>query len=97
MKCEADRIKKRRRELKDGIDKLCSENESAVNILRLFDKNVTGRSHIEADQPELLSTIIDLVQASTAADDRRQTEVLRTVRTLDDLHSVLMNLGFRLS
>ena len=34
-------MKKWRRELKDGIDKLCSENESAANILWPFNKNVT--------------------------------------------------------
>ena len=64
-------MRERRRELKDGIDKLCLENESAANILRPFNKNVTGRPRIKTDQLELLSTIVNLVQAPTAADDQR--------------------------
>ena len=64
-------MRKRRRELKDGIDKLCLENKSVANILRPFNKNVTGRPGIKTDQLELLSAIVNLVQASTAADDQR--------------------------
>lgn len=102
LKRKAGRMKRRRQEFKDGIDKVCSASESAANILRPF--NITGRLRTETDQPrnetdqpELLSTIVDLVQASTAADDRRRTEVLRTVRTPDDLHTKLTNRGFKLS
>ena len=97
LKREADRMKRRRQKLKDGIDKVCSASESAANILRQFNRNITGRPRTETDQPELLSTIVNLVQASTAADDRRRTEVLRTVRTLDDLQTELTNRGFKLS
>ena len=51
----------------------------------------------EVNQPELLSTILKIVEASLAADDRHRTECLRSVTTLNDLHSQLTKLGFNLS
>ena len=48
-------------------------------------------------QPELLSTIVKLVQNSTAANERRRTECLRSVTTLDDLQKEPIELGFHLS
>ena len=52
LKREATRMKKRRQELKDGIEKICSENEAASNLLKSFNRNVTGRPRTETDQPE---------------------------------------------
>ena len=41
--------------------------------------------------------IINIVQASSATDDRRRTETLPSLTTLDDLHQELTNLAFKLS
>ena len=53
-----------------------------------------GGPRLETDQPGLLEAIIDLVQNSTAADDRRRSEILRTTRTLVELHPALLELGY---
>ena len=45
----------------------------------------------------MLSTIVKLVQNSTAADERRRTECLRSVTIFDDLHKDLTELGFHFS
>ena len=65
--------------------------------MKPHNRHVRGRPSINYDQPELLSSIIKIVEASTAAGDRRRTEILRTVKTLDDLHSELTRIGFKLS
>lgn len=56
-----------------------------------------GRPRIETDQPLLLSTIVDLATHGSAAHERRQNEVLRSIRTLDQLTTELKNLGFIIS
>ena len=54
--------------------------------------------NLETEQPALLSTILDLVQASSSADLRRRSENLRTsVVTLSDLTKELQLLGFKIS
>ena len=51
----------------------------------MFIRNHPGRPRLEIDQPENLSTTIKIVQNSSAADERRRTECLRSVSTLNDL------------
>ena len=53
-----------------------------------------GGPRLETDQPGLLEAIIDLVQNSTGADDKRRSEILRTTRTLVELHPALLELGY---
>ena len=55
-----------------------------------------GRPPIEIDQPGLKDAIMDLCQNSSAAEDKRRYEGIRTTRTLDELHSELKNLDFKL-
>ena len=40
---------------------------------------------------------LDIVQASSSAQERRRTEELRSVTTLDDLHSELVSRDFKIS
>ena len=94
---ESERQKQRRQNLKDGIENICSSNKEAANVLKSLNRKQQGRPHIEAEQPELLSTLVKLVQNSTAADERRGTECLRSVATLDDLHKDVTELGYHLS
>ena len=56
-----------------------------------------GRPPIETDQPQLLSTILDIVEASSSTDERRRSGMIRSLKTLDDLQSALKNAGFNLS
>ena len=94
---ESERQKQTRQHLKDVIEKVCSSNKEAANVLKSFNRKQQGRPRIEAEQPELLSTIVKLVQKSTAADKRRRIECLSGVTTLNDIHKELTELDFPLS
>ena len=69
---------------------MCHENEEAAAFLKSFNRRKTGKPRIEVDQPELLSGIVKIVEAAAATDDRHRTEVLRTVKTLNDLREKLL-------
>ena len=72
---------------------MVEEHPDTKPLLKSFAREVIGRPRLE-DQPLLLSAIImDLVQASGAADDRRRTETSRSVKTLDDLVDGLSQQG----
>ena len=94
---EAKRQRERRLKLKEDISKVCAENKEAALLLRSFNRKEHERPRIEYDQPELLSIILKIVEASSATDDRRREGCLRTATTLDGFHSELKNLGFSLS
>ena len=83
--------------MREKIEKVCLSNQTAASELRNFNRQITGRPRKEVNQPGLLSTIVRIVEASSAVDDRRHYEHLRSVKTLYDLQSGLVNLGFNLS
>ena len=83
--------------MREKLEKVCNENVSAASELKRFNRKTTGRPRKEVDQPELLSAIVRVMEASSTAEDRRRCEHLRSVKTLDDLHSELKQLGFDLS
>ncbi|KAG5893520.1 hypothetical protein JTB14_017230 [Gonioctena quinquepunctata] len=56
-----------------------------------------GRPSLENDQPSLLKTIADIALFGSAADDRRRTESIRSVKTLDELTQELRKIGFDIS
>ena len=93
----SERQRQRRQNPKDGIENVYSSNKETANVFKSFNRKQQGRPRIEAEQPELVSTIVKLVQNSTAADERRRIECLRSVTTLDDLHKKLTELGIHLS
>ena len=72
-------------------------SEKAAEELKTCNREKVGRPRIEVDQPGLLETILDLVQASSATDDRRRSEIVRTVKTLKDLNTELIAEGYNLS
>ena len=96
MKREAKRMKVTTRDLRDKIEKACTESPAVSDIFKRHNRQVTERPRKEVDQPDLLSTIVNIVQATSATDDRRRTETLRSLTTLDDLHKELTDLGFNL-
>lgn len=59
--------------------------------------NLPGRPRLENNQPELLKTIADVAMFGASAEERRRCEVVRSCRSLDDLHEVLKELGYSLS
>lgn len=52
---------------------------------------------LEVDQPAILSTMVDIVEGTCAADDRRRTPMLRTITTVDNMHSGLLREGVQMS
>ena len=96
-KNDADSQKNKRAKLKDVIQKVSEKDEETAEMFKTFNRKVTGRPRLEVDQPGILSTIIDIVDLNSAADDRRRSEMLRTCVTLDDLNSELAHRNIRIS
>ena len=57
-----DRLKK-----KDAIAKLCAIDDNAAKVLKSSNRGIRGRPRLEVDQPQLMSTILDIVQGSVSA------------------------------
>ena len=83
--------------MKEVIKKVSEKDEEAAEMFKTFNRKVTGRPRLEVDQPGILSTIIDIVDLNSAADDRRRSEMLRTCVTLDDLNTELAHRNIRIS
>ena len=56
-----------------------------------------GRPRIEEDQPGLLETILEIVEGTSAADNRRRSNTVRTTITLDNLQEELNSRGYKIS
>ena len=97
LKYDAKHKQARRKKFKDAMKTVCQDNPAVGSILNSFNRETTGRPRLEVDNPDLLSTIVNIVKFSSTVDDRRRSECLRTVTTLDDLTSELHNLGHKLS
>ena len=86
-----------RKRLKNTITELSKTSEEAANALKPFNQESPGRPFLEDDQPGIVQAILGIVQNQSSADPRRRSEILRTVKTLDDLHLELCNMGFVIS
>lgn len=86
---------KSRNKKKKSIQKVINEYPEAGNILKC--KETPGRPKIEEEQPLLHQAIIDIAMIGSGADEKRRSEVVRSVKTLDDLHNELIKNGFTLS
>lgn len=91
----AERQKQFRRQKKTKLEAAVEENPALAAILKV--KSKSGRPRLENEQPGLLETIIDLAVFGSGADDRRRTELIRSCKTLDDLHGQLKKMGFEIS
>ena len=78
---QAERLRKKCHEMREKLEKVCNENESAASELKRFNRKTTGRPRKEVDQPELLSAIVRVMEAWSTAEDRRRCEHLRSVKT----------------
>ncbi|CAH0547066.1 unnamed protein product [Brassicogethes aeneus] len=87
--------KKHRDGMKRKLEDICQENPEIKRRLSLRDS--VGHSNLESDQPLLLKTIADIALFGSACDDRRRTESIRSVKTLDELTQELRKLGFDIS
>ncbi|CAG8758483.1 9845_t:CDS:2, partial [Gigaspora margarita] len=56
-----------------------------------------GRSHLEEAQPGLLETILRLVSSDRQANERRRSEIIWSIKTLDQLHAALKQMNYKIS
>ena len=90
------RSNKNRNELKRKLNQLSTENTEAAKLLKMNAES--GRPNLESTQPGLLETIINIATYGNAVDGRRRTELIHTIKTLDDLVAVLKNyFGYNVS
>lgn len=61
---------------------------------KLKKRSAPGKPRVEEKQPELLRIITDIATYGGAADDRRRSETIRSVKTLNELTKELIHLGF---
>eukprot|EP00731_Ephydatia_muelleri_P015818 Em0009g242a len=69
----------------------------AAAIIGSHNDKTPGRPILEAQQPEFLEAIVQIAFYGSAVHDRRRDEVIRSVKTLDELSSALLERGFKLS
>lgn len=79
------------------MNEVCEENPNIAQRFKSFTREERGRPSLEIDQAGILAAIVKIVQTTSTADERRRTECLRTITTLDDLTAELRKLGFKLS
>ena len=60
-------------------------------------RDSAGRPPLEDSYPDLHKTVLDIATIGAAASDRRRQNLYRSVKTLDDLHSAVHQLGFKIS
>ncbi|CAG8789540.1 3087_t:CDS:2, partial [Dentiscutata erythropus] len=60
-------------------------------------KPMVGHSSLEKAQPGLLETIVQIVSSDGQANYRRHSEIVRSIKTLDQLQEVLTNMNYKLS
>ena len=101
---KAENLKLKRLQQNQGSQKRYGEKKKLVES---FENNPTlsniclnkevGRSRIEDAQPELLETIMKIIELGGAVDPKRRTEITWTCKTLDELEAELETLGFKIS
>jgi hypothetical protein len=90
---ESDRVRHSllRQERKRKID----DNPELAQLLNVRQKK--GRPALTDNQPTLLQVISELAMHGSSAQEKRRFDVLRTIKTLDDLTQELNNVGFVIS
>lgn len=94
-KREMERSRTTRRLKKQKLDMAIDEIPELREKLGV--RTSANRPRLEEDQPFLLETITNLALHGSAAHERRRDDVIRTVKTLDDLVDKLEENGFSLS
>lgn len=104
VSCEKELKQKEKHALyaKKSRDKVKASNErlrlqNPENSKELTSRSGPGRKRLEFVQDSLLETIVDIAMFGASAEERRRCEIVRTCRTLDDLHKALTEKGFKIS
>ncbi|CAG8677566.1 537_t:CDS:2, partial [Dentiscutata erythropus] len=88
--------------LKNTIAQLTEELQQLKRQLKEAGLNTqlvrpTGRPSLEEQQPGLLEAIVQIVSLDRQADERRHSEIIRSVKTLDQLQEALTHMNYNLS
>ncbi|CAG8449488.1 6300_t:CDS:2 [Dentiscutata heterogama] len=95
--------------LKDTISQLNRESQKRQKLQQIekqlkeagFDTQLVrptvGRPSLEEAQPGLLEAIVQIVSSDGQADKRQRSELIRSVKTLDQLQEALTNMNYKLS
>jgi hypothetical protein len=94
-KDDQKRSQKARVEKKRKLNALIEDNPELRASLNVRAK--PGRPRLEEDQPSLLETIVDIAMHGSASHERRQSDVYRSIKTLDQLTEQLKMDGFTIS
>ena len=95
LKSCAQSSKKYREKSKKKLAKAIEQYPALASQISVRDG--PGRPPLEDVYPDLHQVILDIATVGAAASDRRREELFRTVKTLDDLHKALNDLGYSLS
>ena len=87
--------KKMREKRKENFERVRKDYPEIA--AQLETKTTVGRPRIESEQPGLLRDVLEIATIGAACGEKRREELFRTVKTLDDLHSAISNLGYCLS
>lgn len=87
------RNRERQQRKRENDRKVFRENPELAKKFKKRREN--GRPSIVEDQPGLLKAIVDIATHGAAAEDRRRSEALRSIKTLDDLTAELKSQGFQ--
>lgn len=85
--------KKHREKVKTAINRLRENNLVPASNPPVSMSQGVGRPRLERDQPGLMDAILKIVTHNSNADERRRTETLRSIRTLEELLKELRLLG----
>jgi len=94
-KGDQKRSQKARDSKKQKLASLLSEKPELRTALNV--RSCTGRPRIEQDQPMLLRAIVDIAMYGSASHEKRQSDVYRSIKTLDQLTEKLNEDGFQIS
>lgn len=89
---QARQIRKRQKD-KAVLEELKEKHPEAAQLLEKRPK--PGRPRIEEEAPELHKTIMDIALHGSEADERRRSNKIRTVHTLQELTAELNLLGYK--
>lgn len=86
-----------RKKRKEALEKVEKEHPDIAAKLKPHKTDKVGRPRIESDQPNLLRDVLEIATIGAACSEKRRDDLFRTVKTLDDLHSAISDLGYNLS
>lgn len=93
---DQQRSKERRMKQRETLLQV-SRNESVLSNSDLHIREKRGRPSLDEDQPGIVKTILEIVNSSASAHERRQMETLNTCKTVDSLKKALEESGYTIS